>query len=224
MMSGKRLWGIMLIVVGLILGLNVLGITNIDIFFDGWWTLFIIVPCLVGVFDDRENRTSNVIGFCIGFAFLLVAQDIINFRLVMKLIIPFVMVVVGISFLFGDKLKKNVSEKFKSFNKNDLECIVATFSEQKINRDNEKFDGCNIDAIFGSVKLDLRRADISKEIVIKASSIFGNIEILLPGDANVVLKSMPIFGEVSNRLRNQKDNKKTVYIEAFCLFGGVDIK
>ena len=31
----NTLWGILLIVVGLIIGLNALGITNIDIFFDG---------------------------------------------------------------------------------------------------------------------------------------------------------------------------------------------
>ena len=32
------LWGIAFIVVGLILAVNAIGITNIDIFFDGWWT------------------------------------------------------------------------------------------------------------------------------------------------------------------------------------------
>ena len=38
------LWGLLLIVVGIIWGINSLGIVKIDIFFDGWWTLFIIVP------------------------------------------------------------------------------------------------------------------------------------------------------------------------------------
>ena len=37
------LWGLVLIVVGVIIGLNTMGITNINIFFDGWWTLFIIM-------------------------------------------------------------------------------------------------------------------------------------------------------------------------------------
>ena len=39
------LWGIVFIVLGLIIAGNVLGITNIKIFFNGWWTLFIIIPC-----------------------------------------------------------------------------------------------------------------------------------------------------------------------------------
>ena len=33
------IWGIVLILVGLVIGGNALGITNIDLFFDGWWTL-----------------------------------------------------------------------------------------------------------------------------------------------------------------------------------------
>lgn len=37
--------GFILIIIGVIIGLNAFHITNIDLFFDGWWTLFIIVPC-----------------------------------------------------------------------------------------------------------------------------------------------------------------------------------
>ena len=45
----KILWGIALIAVGSIFALKAFGVTNVEIFFDGWWTLFIIVPCLVGI-------------------------------------------------------------------------------------------------------------------------------------------------------------------------------
>ena len=48
----KYIIGFLLIFVGLILGLNAFGITNINIFFDGWWTLFIIIPSLIGLIND----------------------------------------------------------------------------------------------------------------------------------------------------------------------------
>lgn len=220
----KRLWGIVFILVGVVLGLNALELTNINIFFDGWWTLIIIVPCLINLFNEKEDKTSNIIGLVIGIGFLLAAQNIIDFTLILKLIIPFILVAIGLSFLFSDKLKKKVTEKIKTTNKEDLESIVATFTEQKINKDNEDFEGANLDAVFGGINLDLRKATFSKETVIKASCIFGGIDILLPDDVNVILKSTPIFGGVSNKLRHNKDNKKTVYIDAFCLFGGIDIK
>ena len=55
------IWGIVLIAAGALFALNALNITDIDIFFDGWWTLFIIVPCAVGLFTEYE-KTGNIIG------------------------------------------------------------------------------------------------------------------------------------------------------------------
>ncbi len=65
---------------------------------------------------------------------------------------------------------------------------------------------------------------IEKEAVIKASSIFGGVEIFVPQDVNVKVKSTPIFGGVSDKSKSSKDNEKIIYIDAFCMFGGVDIK
>ena len=150
----RGLWGVLLIVIGLILGLNVLGITNIDLFFDGWWTLFIIVPSFIGLFQDKEDRTGNVIGLCIGIALLLAAQDIIKFEIIFKLMVPFILVMIGLSILFKDGIKKKVTEKFKEIRKSDLESIVATFAEQKVHKDDENFKGANLDVVFGSISLD----------------------------------------------------------------------
>lgn len=222
--SSKSLWGILLIIIGLILGLNALDITHINLFFDGWWTLFIIIPSIIGLFSEKEEKTGNLISLAIGGALLLASQGILRFELIFKLIVPFILIMIGLSFLFSNNIKKKVTEKINNTNKNDLESIVATFAEQKIHKDDEPFKGANLDAVFGGIVLDLRKADLNKETIIKASSIFGGIDILLPEDINVQVKATPIFGGVSNKVRNHKDNKKTIYIDAFCLFGGIDIK
>ena len=59
----KILWGIVLITIGVMIGLNILGLTDINFFFRGWWTLFIIIiPCLIGLFnDEEEGKTGNLI-------------------------------------------------------------------------------------------------------------------------------------------------------------------
>ena len=51
----KIIGGLILIAVGVLFALNALKITNFDIFFDGWWTLFIIVPCLIGLFTEKDK-------------------------------------------------------------------------------------------------------------------------------------------------------------------------
>ena len=77
--ASNLLWGIILVAVGVILAMNALGFASIDIFFDGWWTLFIIVPCAIGLFTDYD-KTGHLIGICIGVFLLLCCQDILNFR------------------------------------------------------------------------------------------------------------------------------------------------
>ena len=99
----NMLWGFVLVAIGVVLGLNALDITNIDLFFDGWWTLFIIVPCFINLFKN-EDITSNFIGLVIGICLLLGCQDIVEFDLIRKLIVPFILVMIGISFIFKNTL------------------------------------------------------------------------------------------------------------------------
>ena len=221
----KVLWGVFFIVIGVIIGTNALGITNINMFFKGWWTLIIIVPCFVGLFsNENEGKIGNLVGILIGVGLLLSANGLISFDLIMKMILPLILVAIGLSLIFNETIKSKVSKKVKEGRKNGLENIVATFAEQKVNKDNEEFTGANLDAVFGAVNLDISKANIEKEAVIKASAIFGGVQIIVPTNVNVKVKSTPIFGGVSNKTINKKENEKVIYVDAFCMFGGVDIK
>ena len=221
---GKVLWGLVFIVVGVIIGANALGVANIDIFFDGWWTLFIIVPCFISMFEGNGSKLGNVIGLLIGIVLLLGARGLISFEIIAKLAFPVAFIIIGICMIFNETVKSKVTEKVRDGKKNGMETLTATFSSQRVNKDNEEFKGANLDSVFGGIVLDLKRANIENEAVIKASSIFGGIDIIVPPDVNLKVKSTPIFGGVSNKITNQKENTKTLYIEAFCLFGGVEIK
>ena len=220
------LWGIVLIIVGVIIGGNALGITNIDIFFDGWWTLFIIIPCFIGVIKDQE-KTGSTIGLLIGIALLLGCQNILNFELIWKLAFPTILVVIGLSMIFKDTLGSKVNEEIKkiSKNRNNVNECCATFSGQNIKIENEKFTGADLTAVFGGVKYDLRNAIIESDIVINASSTFGGIEIYVPENVKVKTKSTAIFGGVENKAKTKADeNGHTIYVNGTVLFGGVEVK
>ena len=92
------LWGIVLIAAGVIWALNEFNITNIDVFFDGWWTLFIIIPCISGLFTERE-KTGNIIGIAIGVFLLLCCQDVLSFSTLWELLVPAIVVVIGLKML-----------------------------------------------------------------------------------------------------------------------------
>lgn len=220
------MWGIGLIILGVLLGLREFDVISFNIFFDGWWTLFIIVPCFINLFNENE-KTGDLIGLIIGIALLLCCQNVISFDLFLRLMVPGILVIIGLSFLFKDLFTSKVTASIKKLNetKNGSE-IAATFGSQKINYDEQEFKGATLNAIFGSIDLDLRKAVIKEDVVINTSSIFGGIDIRVSEDVKVVVKSSSIFGGVDDERKKKKDNEKakTIYINANCLFGGVDVK
>lgn len=222
----KILWGIALIAVGSIFALKAFGVTNVEIFFDGWWTLFIIVPCLVGIFSERE-KTGNIIGLLIGVFLLLCCQNVLSFDMFWKLAIPAIIVIVGLKMIFGaifgDKAIKMLETSRK--NGDDIKVGCATFSGQNLNFDGEQFSGAELTAVFGGVKCDLRQAIIEKDCAVNATSVFGGIDILVPDNINVKVNSNSIFGGVSEKNhRTAVQGAVTIYINATCMFGGVEIK
>ena len=219
------IWGLVLICIGVILGGNAVGLFNINIFFDGWWTLFIIIPCLIGLIKDNE-KTGSLIGLLVGILLLCASQDIIDFDLIMKLIFPIIIVAIGLSLVFKNAFNREVNDKIKDINlkNNSEDGYCSTFSSQNIKFD-EEFKGTKVDAIFGGIKLDLRDATIKEDVVINATAVFGGIDIIVPDNVTIKIKSNSIFGGVDNKIKTKDTKKKyTIYINATCLFGGVDVK
>ena len=223
---GNILWGLVFIALGLVLGLNAMGITEINIFFRGWWTLFIIVPSFIELFRST-NKMWSIIWFVIGIVLLLCAQNILSFSLIGKLIFPFILVMIGISIIFKDTFNKKVAEKIRNLNSNkgELDEFCATFGSQQSDFSGQEFNGANLDAVFGSVELDISKAIIKKDQVINANAIFGGIEIRVPTGVNIKVKSTPIFGGVSNKAKTDyQESSPTIYINGVAMFGGVEIK
>jgi len=218
------LWGLVLIIIGIIFGLNALEITHINIFFNGWWTLFIIVPSFIDLFKEKD-KTGSLIGMFIGIGLLLACNNIINFNIIWKLSFPIVLVIIGLSLIFKDNLNGKIKKEMKKLNKNTDKEYYATFGFQTINFSNEDFNGCNLNAIFGGLKCDLSKSKIKKDSIINASAIFGGITLYIPKNIKVKIVSTPIFGSVSDERKIQETNEQiTLYINATSMFGGIEIK
>ena len=218
------LWGLIFIIVGVVFGLNALGISDINIFFDGWWTLFIIVPCFIGLFND-DDKSGNLIGLIIGACLLLGCLDVVEFEIIWKLMVPFILVMIGLSFIFKDLINSKIKKDIKKLNKNDLKECCACFSSQDLDFGNEEYKGSSLTAVFGGIKCNLKDAVIKEDVVINTTSIFGGITIYVPKDVNVKVSSTSIFGGVSDERKDKiKDSKYTIYVNATTMFGGVEIK
>ncbi len=224
----KIIWGIVLIAAGVLWALSTLNLVEVDIFFDGWWTLFIIVPSIISLFTGSD-KADALIWLAIGGALLLCAQGVLEYGMIFKLILPAIIVIIGVKLIFNSFSDKKAEAAIKEMAENteNIENVFAIFTGIKADCSGKVFRGAQIDAVFGGVDYDLRGAVIEPDCAIKASAIFGGINIFVPENVKVRVKSTSIFGGTSNKARRPDDgaeNVITLYVSALSLFGGIDIK
>ena len=208
-------WGIVLIVVGILfLGRN-MNWWNFSIFFEGWWTLFLIVPSIISLVRKESMGTSFLI-LVLGVLMLLASQNVIDWSTIWKVFLPIIIMVVGLSIIFGNRKVK--TKKVKGNAKE----YVAIFSgvDEVINKIESDF---KMTAVFGGIELDMRDVTLDSDLVIDCFTLFGGIDIRLPKDVKVEVNGLPIFGGVENKYRNNNDAKVTVYINHTTICGGVDL-
>jgi predicted membrane protein len=113
--TSNYLWGGILILVGIFLAGRAIDLFEFNIFFDGWWSLFIIVPCFIGLFANGGEKASSMIGLCIGVFLLLSAQEIIKWSMFAPLCLAAILVLVGVKMLVPSKKSNNDSTNYKTY-------------------------------------------------------------------------------------------------------------
>lgn len=215
------IWGLIWIALGIIIAGNAFDFWDISLFFPGWWTLFIILPCAISVLEHGIGNFATI-GLAVGILLLLNCQGIVVGVTFRKLLIPVVLILIGIIIitrnLFNGSDKVNVSYGADAQ-------YAATFSARRIAYPPQKFCGAEIDAVFGGVTFDLRNAIIDENVIINCSSVFGGIDLYIPNGVKVKVNSTSLFGGTSNKLRREiMSGCPVIYVNATCMFGGVDIK
>jgi len=222
------IWGLLLIAVGIGYVGNTLGFWEFSLFFKGWWTLFIIIPCLVDLIHHGVNG-GNLIGLCVGAALFLQARGFMSMVLIWKLLVPVLLILLGISILFNNiprRIKDQNGNRIP-FEKNGVNAsdVSAVFGGRKVKYEGQCFEGATINAVFGSVEMDLRNAVIEQDVRMDATVLFGGLDIRVPSNVIVKVMSTPVLGGVSNKAAAPTEMPcYTLYLNVTCVFGGVDVK
>ncbi len=217
------LWGIFWLLLGVLIVGKVFDLWEFTLFFPGWWTLILIIPCGIGMIRYSFG-VGSTIGFVIGILLLMTYQvpDLITTSMVWQLILPILLIVIGLNVilksLFG--VKRDLLKRARQYERREY---AAVFSAQKI-APAGPFFGCETNAVFGSSVIDLRDAQITEDILISTTSVFGGVDVIVPSYANVKSSSTSIFGGTENKVKKNPDATITVYVTSVNLFGGAKIR
>ncbi|MBQ4397616.1 MAG: hypothetical protein II828_08845 [Clostridia bacterium] len=222
--------GLVAVAIGVCYCLKVFNILpDFDLFIDGWWTIFLMVPGLMMLFDRGSNKVVGLVLIALGVGLFLNAQNIISVDLV-KLIIPILIIVFGVSVIvhafFGNSLhKKRVSVEVIATSDGSLPRYDVSFGEVSPNYQGKVFDGCHMEVAFGKGTLDLTGATIEGDKTIEVEAAFSGVEIILPPTCKLDLQSNSNFGGVENQFTSSSDeNAPTIHVTADVNFGGLVIR
>ena len=223
----KTIWGIILIAAGLLFILNTAGvIPHFNLFFDGWWSLFIIIPSFVGLLNDKD-KTGPIIGLAIGVLLMLAAQDRIYWEDFGKYALGIVIIAVGYSLIAGKTHVSNAQkESVKKISQDGKEVEDFSFNFGKYRNDfsGRKFEGADIKTSFGSFELNLRNAIFEDDTMILLDVNFGNVVILVPAGINVEISANSSFGEIKDARKSIiSGGHPTLHIVGNVCFGGAEI-
>jgi hypothetical protein len=106
--------------------------------------------------------------------------------------------------------------------------VMAVFGEQKRRGRWLVRSGLDAKAIFGSVELDLTEAVLEqRELTISATSIFGEVKLIVPEGVMVVNEGTAILGERNLSLKQEQPytaETPIVHVRGLTLFGSVEAK
>lgn len=244
-------------IVFILAGLGYLGAVFFDwdfsIFFDGWWTLFIIIPAFISMLANRP-RAFNVAAFIVGVLLLLNQQDVINSKDFRLMIVAAVIFYIGIlliihyfktpkastntytyttpqgaSFQYshesnGQTEKEN--QKYWSYDNESYPSYNAILSGVDAKNTSTDFQGAKVSAILGGVDLDLRDVIITRDITIHATAIMGGIDILAPRNVRIALNKTDIMGGSACKAVSQPPDANVPLVTFVCttVMGGIEIK
>ena len=227
--------GLLFLVIGAGYLAKVLGfIDEFTIFFDGWWTLFIIIPCFCGLFGKNGGRVGNLIGIAVGLFLLLMAQDVLSGERLWALLAAAICVLIGVNLILpkSKKVKQEENNVYTDrFDRGDgvtadtgMQSGVVHVTDAEVVEDAEYREAEDVtdksEGFFETHHETYENAGDLDKVV--CSAVFSGREIRVDNSGFTGADISALFGGIDLNLKNAVI-QKNVTIDVKAVFGGIDI-
>jgi predicted membrane protein len=214
------------------------------------WQMLLIVIGIISIIKRHAFHFHGLFMLCLGTFFIIpkVAKvfpnafdgmDVDNFIAVYW---PVLLIVSGIILLLyippcrmnyhNSACRERLYEKRKCQGAGEKLCNEVNFSKTCIFGNvkyvvTDEFKGGLLQAIFGGIELDLRKAYLSEgETVLNIEAIFGGVELFVPDSWLVEVRMESVLGGIDDGrvTMNVDDSTRKLIIKGSAVFGGVEIR
>ena len=222
--SPKLVLGVAIIVAGLVLTLDNLGLVEAHTVFKLWP----LVLVAMGIAKLREEGGNGGMG---GWFLILAGTFLLLFTFarghLAEALAPMVVVAVGILIVIKS-LKQTRGVPPELARSEDFLQGTAIFGGFKRRVSTQAFKGGELTAIFGGCELDLRQAALdSGQARIDVFVLFGGGEIRVPDGWEVANRATAMFGALDDKTHHGPspgEDRPCLVVTGLILFGGLEVK
>jgi predicted membrane protein len=231
--SGRRpsgslhgiIWGAILLLVGVLLMLDHMGVLAIGNLWR-FWPLLMIIGGTMKLVDPGE-RPWGFFLIIAGALFQLDNLGIIRFR--WAEFWPLLIVASGVMMIWNSMASRRIASAVGAQSEMNATAVFGGVERRITSRD---FRFARVSAVFGGVELDFRNAEMEgNEAVVEINVVFGGVEMRVPDHWHIQPRSQTVFGGFTDSTRGTgatsepcAPQRKNLIITGSVAFGGVDIK
>lgn len=214
---GRIYFGSIILVVGVLFLLDNADVLDAGDVLGDWWPVAIIGAGLLMFLTNPGHWIAPLVVTGVGAALLLSALDVADLG---SFIWPAVLVVLGLSVIFGRRPSKPANDTGDSVNS------FSMFSGSELASHSNSFQGGSVSAVFGAAEVDLRDAHPAPDAELEVFTAFGGVEVRVPDGWVVNIVGLPLFGGWENKTTKEAlpSDAPTLKISATVLFGGLEVK
>jgi len=222
--------GFFLIIAGLSILFDNLGIFNFTSYIFRMWSLILVYFGVKKLIQGHVMSGSLLLIF--GVVILLNNFNVISFNLLFTAW-PILIIIGGLSVVLKafsktpEQLEKDDTNENNETNPNKQINELTIMGDNKKTFTSSDFTGGSVVTIMGSTKLDLTKCKVFKNGgVLEIVVVMGDTHILIPDKFNVRIEAVPILGSVDDNRSGVEEIKDqgTLVIKAVAVMGAVHIK
>jgi predicted membrane protein len=215
--AGPRLLlGLTIMVAGILLALDNLGLVDASLFLRFWPVVFIVVGAIKLTGAPGRARGGGIFWIILGSVLLAFNLGLVNWQRLWA----FLFVFVGASIAWR-AIRPPVPRSEPGAGVD----MTAVLGGAKTVSNSADFRGGQAMAVMGGCQIDLRRARIAQgEATLDVFAFWGGIEIRVPEEWEVVNRVNAVLGGSDNKTRIEPGTQQRFILTGTVIMGGVEVK